>query len=124
MHRYPHEELAHGRVRNCAVEHWRVQAILRVRVEVEEHARRDGRDGEARHDDREDGGKAELRGPEEVVHLDERGRHGLEHDLHRLATNSLGLGIYRRADVRLAGEDAPHVDERLDAGEDEEDFEH
>jgi hypothetical protein len=101
-----------------------VCTLRRVRVELEEHARRDGRDGEARHDDREDGGKAELRRPEEVVHLDERGRHGLDHDLDHLATSSLGLGIERRADVGRAGEDAPHVDERLDAGDDEENLEH
>jgi hypothetical protein len=100
-----------------------VHALRRVRVVVEEHARRDGRDGEARHDDREDRGKAQLRCPKEVVHLDERGRHGLDHDLHHLATNSLGLGINRSADVHLAAEDAPRVDERLDAGEDEEDLE-
>jgi hypothetical protein len=56
--------------------------------------------------------------------LDERGRHGLDHDLRHLATSSLGLGINRRADVDLAGEDAPHVDERLDAGDDEENLEH
>ena len=58
------------------------------------------------------------------MHLDERGRHGLDHDLRHLATNSLGLGIHRRADVHLAVEDAPHVDERLDAGDDDEDLEH
>jgi hypothetical protein len=40
------------------------------------------------------------------------------------ASNSLGGGIHRRADVRLAVEDAPRVDERLDAGDDEEDLEH
>ncbi len=44
--------------------------------------------------------------------------------LHRLASSSLGLGIDRRTDVHLAGEDAPNVDERLDAGEDEENLEH
>ncbi len=58
------------------------------------------------------------------MHLDERGRHGLDHDLRHLATSSLGLGIHRCADVHLAVEDAPHVDERLDAGDDEEDLEH
>ncbi len=33
-----------------------------------------------------------LRGREEVVHLDERGRHGLAHDLHHL-TSLLSLGV-------------------------------
>jgi hypothetical protein len=58
------------------------------------------------------------------VHLDERGRHGLDHDLRHLASNSFSHGIHRRADVGRAGEDAPRVDERLDAGDDEEDLEH
>ncbi len=58
------------------------------------------------------------------MHLDERNRHGLAHDLRHLASNSLGPRIHRRADVHLAVEDAPHVDERLDAGDDEEDLEH
>ncbi len=56
--------------------------------------------------------------------MDERGRHGLAHDLRHLASNSLVLRTNRRTDVRRAVEDAPHVDERLDAGEDEEDLEH
>ena len=100
-----------------------MHAARRVRVVAEEHARRDGRDGEARHDDREDGRKAELCCPEEVVHLDERGRHGLAHDLRHLAKSSLLIRIQWRADVHLAGEDVPRVDERLDASEDEEDLE-
>jgi hypothetical protein len=58
------------------------------------------------------------------VHLNERGGRGLDHDLRHLATSSLSPGVHRRADVHLAGEDAPHVDERLDAGDDEEDLEH
>jgi hypothetical protein len=58
------------------------------------------------------------------VHLDERGRHGLAHDLHHLAPLSLGLRSHRRADARRVAKDAPRVDERLHAGEDEEDLEH
>ena len=101
-----------------------MQAARRVRVVTEEHARRDGRDGEARHDDRDDGRNAQLRGSEEVVHLDERGRHGLAHDLRHLASDSLVLRDQRPTDVGRAVEDAPRVDERLDAGDDEEDLEH
>ena len=58
------------------------------------------------------------------MHLEERGRHGLDHDLRHLATSSLSLGIHRCVDVRLAGEDAPRVDEWLDANDDEENLEH
>ena len=58
------------------------------------------------------------------MHLDERGRHGLAHDLHHLAPLSLGLRSHRRADARRVAKDAPRVDERLHAGEDEEDLEH
>ncbi len=58
------------------------------------------------------------------MHLDERSRHGLEHDLRHLACKSLALRAQRRTDVGRAAEDAPRVDERLDAGDDEEDLEH
>ena len=58
------------------------------------------------------------------MHLDERGRHGLDHDLDHLASSSLVLRTRRRTDVGRAVEDAPRVDERLDAGDDEEDLEH